>query len=34
MEKYNEATLCGWRIFRLADVHLTLETVSALGGIR
>jgi hypothetical protein len=30
MEKYNEATLSGWRIFRLADVHLTLEIVGRI----
>ena len=29
-EKYNEATLSGWRIFRLADVHLTLEIVGKI----
>jgi hypothetical protein len=27
IEKYNEATFCGWRVFRLADVHPTLEVV-------
>ena len=27
IEKYNEATFTGWRLFRLADVHLTLEVV-------
>ncbi len=30
MEKYNEATLAGWRVFRLTDVHLTLEMVQSI----
>ena len=30
MEKYNEATLAGWRVFRLADVHITLEVVERI----
>jgi hypothetical protein len=30
MEKYNEATLAGWRVFRLTDVHLTLEVVERI----
>ncbi len=32
IEKYNEATLAGWRVFRLADVHLTLEIVGMIRG--
>jgi hypothetical protein len=27
IEKYNDAALTGWRVFRLANVHLTLEVV-------
>jgi hypothetical protein len=27
IEKYNDAALTGWRVFRLADVHLTFEIV-------
>ncbi len=27
IEKYNEAAFFGWRVFRHADVHLTLEVV-------
>ncbi len=30
MEKYNEATLAGWRVFRLTDVHLTFEMVGRI----
>jgi hypothetical protein len=30
MEKYNEATLGGWRVFRLTDVHLTLKLVGRI----
>jgi len=30
IEKYNEATFSGWRVFRLADVHLTLEAVGRI----
>jgi hypothetical protein len=30
IEKYNDAALTGWRVFRLADVHLTLEIVGMI----
>jgi len=30
LEKYNEATFSDWRVFRLADVHLTLEVVERI----
>jgi len=30
LEKYNAAYLSGWRVFRLADVHLTLEVVGRI----
>lgn len=30
IEKYNEVTFTGWRLFRLADVHLTLEVVGRI----
>ncbi len=30
IEKYNEATFSGWRVFRFADVHLTIEMVQRL----
>lgn len=30
IEKYNEATFSDWRVFRLADVHLTIETVGRI----
>jgi hypothetical protein len=31
--KYNEATFSGWRVFRLADVHLKIEVVGRLRAI-
>jgi hypothetical protein len=30
IEKYNDAALTGWRVFRLADVHLTFEIVQTI----